>query len=61
MNERLKFQNNNNNIFQVRDSPAPFNIPTPAPAPDWGGPVAPDRGGPVAFLHPQLTKHDSPG
>ena len=26
--------------FQVRESPAPRNIPTPTPAPDRGGPVA---------------------
>ena len=26
--------------FQVRESPAPLNIPTPTPAPDQGGPVA---------------------
>ena len=26
--------------FQVRESPAPLNIPTPTPAPDRGGPVA---------------------
>ena len=26
--------------FQLRESPAPLNIPTSTPAPDWGGPVA---------------------
>ena len=26
--------------FQIRESPAPLNIPTPSPAPDRGGPVA---------------------
>ena len=34
--------------FQVRESPAPHNIPTPSPAPDPGGPVA-CLGGPVAW------------
>ena len=33
--------------FQVRESPAPLNIPTPNPAPDRGGLVA-CLGGPVA-------------
>ena len=31
--------------FQVRDSPAPLNIPTPT--------LAPDRGGPVSLFHKQ--------
>ena len=31
---------NNTFHFQVKDSPAPLNIPIPTPAPDWGGPVA---------------------
>ena len=26
--------------FEIRESPAPLNIPTPTPTPDWGGPVA---------------------
>ena len=26
--------------FQIRESPAPLNIPTPTPAPDRSGPVA---------------------
>ena len=30
--------------FQVRESPAPLNIPTPTPAPDQAGPVACLRG-----------------
>ena len=33
--------------FQVRESPAPLNMPIPTPAPDRGGPVA-WVGGPVA-------------
>ena len=33
--------------FQVRESPAPLNTPTPTPAPDQGGPVA-WVGGPIA-------------
>ena len=33
--------------LQIRESPAPLNIPTPTPAPDWGGPVA-CLGSPVA-------------
>ena len=37
--------------FQVRESPAPLNIPTSTPAPDRGGPVA-CLGGAVAYLAP---------
>ena len=39
--------------FQVRESPAPLNIPTLTPAPDRGGPVA-CLGGPVA-VHEQWS------
>ena len=50
--------------FQVRESPAAFNIPTPTPAPDRGGPIAclsgpvasaPGRAGPV---DPVLAPYD---
>ena len=34
--------------FQVRESPAPLNVPRPTPAPDRGGPVA-CPSGPVAY------------
>ena len=35
--------------FQVMESPAPLNIPTPTPAPDRVGPVA-CLSGPLGFL-----------
>ena len=35
--------------FQVRESPAPLNIPTPTPVPDRGGPVVLKR---LKFLIP---------
>ena len=41
--------------FQVRESPAPLNIPTPTPAPDRGGPdrhLEPFRGLGASFLIP---------
>ena len=40
--------NNKKEHFQVRESPAPLNVPTHTPAPDRGGPVA-CLGGPVAL------------
>ena len=43
--------------FQVRESIAPLNIPTPTPAPDRAGPGA-CLGGPVAYS--QSSKHNSP-
>ena len=39
--------------FQVRESPAPLNIPTPIPAPDRG-PIA-CLSGPVAFMKEDLV------
>ena len=41
--------------FQVKESPAPLNIPTPTPAPDRGGPVA-RLGGPAVFVLATPTK-----
>ena len=37
----------NQHTSQVRETPAPLNIPAPTPAPDQGGPVA-CLGGPIA-------------
>ena len=37
--------------FQMRESPAPLNIPTPTLAPDQGGPVA-CLSGPIGLLDP---------
>ena len=49
------------NIFNLRDFQEtpwyPLNIPTPTPAPDWGGPVA-CRGGPVAPIEPPLINNE---
>ena len=39
MNNKTAHSNTKRLDFQMRESPAPRNIPTPTPAPDRGGPV----------------------